>query len=87
MTDPISSVRQLWAILGIVIGIILVLFTAAFYLSVWLPRVDRKHWVTQKSRWRAVFGSVPWPLYFIYGFIALLTIVTVIYYAHTPPNW
>jgi hypothetical protein len=76
-----------YTILAIIAGIALVLLTVISYLAIWQPRVDMKYWITQTSRWRDAFASVPWVLVIIYVGSAIMAIITIIYYVNNPPNW
>jgi nitrate reductase gamma subunit len=80
-------IKDHYSIMAITIGIALVILTAISYLAIWHPRLSRKHWVTEDSRWRDVFGSVPWVLIITYVGSALIAVIVTIYYSFNVPNW
>jgi hypothetical protein len=87
MLNQIMVIYNRYTILAITAGITLVLLTILSYLAIWQPRVDKKYWITQASRWRDAFASVPWVLVIIYVGTTIMAIITVIYYVFNPPNW
>jgi hypothetical protein len=80
-------INNQYTILTIAVGISLVLMTVISYLVVWHPRVSKKHWVNEESKWRDVFGSIPWILVITYVGIAFMTVFVTIYYSFNRANW
>ncbi len=87
MPNQFMLISNQYSILAITTGIVLVLLTVISYLAFWLPRLDKRHWVTQSSPWKDVFSSVPWVLIVIYTATTFMAVIVLVYYSIYPPNW